>query len=76
MWTDLLRFARKRRGMEGARRSTRALQIGGRLRLLGRHLASPLVSEDHRSHWQAETSIYVDALKALEELGASNHNPQ
>jgi GT2 family glycosyltransferase len=76
MWTDLLRFARKRRGSAGARRSNRALQIGGRLRLLGRRLATPLVSEDHRSHWQAETSIYVDALKALEELDTSNCHPQ
>jgi len=76
MWTDLLRFARKRRGSEGARKSTRALQIGGRLRLLGRHLASPLVSEDHRSHWQTETSIYADALKALQDLDAPNQHPQ
>lgn len=74
MWTDLLRFARNRRGPVGARRSTRALRIGGRLRLLGRRLASPLVAEDHRNHWQAETSIYVDALRALDELSASNHN--
>ena len=76
MWTDLLRFARKRRGTEGVRRSTRAMKIGGKLRLFGRRLATPLVSEDHRRHWQAETSIYVDALKALEELDASNHHPQ
>jgi GT2 family glycosyltransferase len=74
MWTDLLRFARKRRGPAGARKSTRALQIGGRLRLLGRRLASPLVAEDDRNHWQAETSVYVDALRALEELSASTHN--
>jgi GT2 family glycosyltransferase len=74
MWTDLLRFARNRRGPVGARRSTRALQIGGRLRLLGRRLASPLVAEDHRNQWQTETSIYVDALRALEELSTSNHN--
>ena len=74
MWTDLLRFERKRRGAVEARRSTRALQIGGRLRLLGRRLASPLVAEDDRNHWQAETSVYINALQALEELSASSHN--
>jgi len=76
MWTDLLRFARKRRGTEEAHRSTRALQIGGRLRLLGRRLATPLVSEDHRTRWEAETSIYVDALRSLEEPSTPDHCPR
>jgi GT2 family glycosyltransferase len=66
MWTDLLRFAYKRRGTAGARQSTRALQIGGRLRLLGRRLASPLVPDSQKSGWRAESSAYAKALRALE----------
>jgi GT2 family glycosyltransferase len=66
LWTDLLRFAYKRRGREGARQSTRALQMGGWFRLLGRRLASPLVPDSQKSGWRAESSAYAEALRALE----------
>jgi N-acetylglucosaminyl-diphospho-decaprenol L-rhamnosyltransferase len=73
MWTDLLRFAQKRRGLAGARQSSRALQMGGRLRILGRRLASPLVPGDQRPSWHAETSTYAAALRALEYLSVRDH---
>lgn len=75
LWTDLLRFADKRRGEVGARSSSRALQMGGRLRLFGRRLASPLVPEGRRSDWRAETSAYAEALRALGNRGVGNHTP-
>jgi GT2 family glycosyltransferase len=75
MWTDLLRFAQKRRGTAGARHSSRALQFGGRLRVFGRQLASPLVPEDQQRVWQAETSAYADALRALEAHRVPDHTP-
>jgi cellulose synthase/poly-beta-1,6-N-acetylglucosamine synthase-like glycosyltransferase len=68
LWTDLLRLAYKRRGMEGARYSNLALQMGGRLRLLGRRMASPLVPESRKPDWRAVTSTYTDALRAFERI--------
>jgi GT2 family glycosyltransferase len=65
MWADLLRFARKRNGNTGARQSGRALRMGGRLRVIGRQMAAPLVSKDHQKEWQAETDAYVEALRTL-----------
>jgi len=65
MWADLLRFARKRNGNTGARQSGRALRMGGRLRVIGRQMAVPLVSKEHQKEWRAETDAYVEALRAL-----------
>ena len=65
MWTDLLRFAKKRNGSRAARQSKRALQMGGHLRLIGRRLATPLVSQDHKDEWQAETTAYAEALRTI-----------
>ena len=66
MWTDFLRFVRKQKGSSAARKSTRALRMGGRLRLVGRHIASPWIPENHRIGWRAETSAYAAALSALD----------
>ena len=65
MWTDLLRFANKRKGNAGARQSSRALQMGGRLRLIGRRMAAPLVPRDHKEEWHAETTACAQALRAI-----------
>jgi GT2 family glycosyltransferase len=65
MWADLVRFARKRNGNTGARQSGRALRMGGRLRIIGRQMAVPLVSKDHQQQWQAETDAYAEALRML-----------
>ena len=67
LWTDLLRFANKRNGETGARQSSRALRVGGRLRLLGRRMATPLVPRDHKEEWRAETVAYAQALRSIGE---------
>lgn len=69
LWTDFLRFMHKRKGMVAARNSTRALRIGGRLRLVGRRFASPWIPKNHRIDWRAETSAYAAALRALDRPG-------
>lgn len=66
MWTDLHRFAGKRWGSAAARNAFLALRLGGRLRLLGRRLVSPIVPRDDRAQWRAANSAYVDALRALD----------
>jgi GT2 family glycosyltransferase len=73
MWTDLLQLAEKRRGIAGARQSNRALRLGGRLRLFGRRFASPLVPDEKRPVWYAETSAYTDAVRALKGRRAPDH---
>jgi GT2 family glycosyltransferase len=65
MWTDLLRFAGKRNGNSGARQSGRALRMGGRLRVIGRQMAAPLVPSDLKDEWQAETVAYLEALRTI-----------
>jgi GT2 family glycosyltransferase len=65
MWSDLLRFADKRNGDTGARQSGRALRMGGRLRVIGRHMAAPLVAKDHQEEWRAETDAYAETLRTL-----------
>ncbi len=68
MWTDLVRFADKRRGPAAARRATAALRAGARLRLLGRALAAPLVARARRGQWQRDTAAFAAGLQALQRL--------
>ena len=68
IWTDLLRFADKFNGTGAVQQSKRALRLGGKVRLLGRRLATPLVPQDHKDEWQAGTIAYSKALQALEML--------
>jgi GT2 family glycosyltransferase len=65
MWSDLIRFAGSRWGEASARRAGLAFRIGGKLRLLGRSLAAPIVPGEAQERWRAATSAYTDALKAL-----------
>jgi GT2 family glycosyltransferase len=65
MWIDLIRFAKKRDGSAAAHQSERALRLGGRLRLIGRRMATPLVPQNHKDEWQAETVAYAEALRAI-----------
>ena len=71
MWTDLLRFADKRYGSGAVEQSKRALRLGGKVRLMGRRLATPLVPQDHKDEWQAETVAHTEALRALK-IGAGS----
>ena len=66
IWTDLLKFAEKYYGSSAVQQSKRALRLGGRARLFGRRLATPLVPQDHKDEWQAGTIAYGESLRALE----------
>jgi hypothetical protein len=66
MWTDLVRFAGKHGGRRAARRASRALRAGARLRLLGRGLASPFISRSRRDQWRRDSGAYAAGLRAIE----------
>jgi GT2 family glycosyltransferase len=74
MWSDLLRFAQITWGSGRARKTDRALRLGGRLRLFGRRLVNPLVPDDHKEDWQAATAAYADALRALASSSVRDHS--
>ena len=75
MWTDFLQFMRRQKGTAAARKSIRALRIGGKLRLVGRRLASPWIPKNHRTEWRTETSAFAAALRALDRPGIPNQSP-
>jgi N-acetylglucosaminyl-diphospho-decaprenol L-rhamnosyltransferase len=70
LWTDLLRWARKQGGEPAARRAARALLAGGRLRLLGRRLAGPLVPAAERERYRADSAAYGSAVAAMAAMTA------
>ena len=76
MWSDLLRFAQRTWGPGRARKTDRALRLGGRLRLFGRRLVIPLVPADYKEDWQAATSAYANALQALAHSSVQDHTSQ
>jgi len=63
MWPDLVRFIGKNHGPTEARRAAFALKTGARLRLAGRALMQPFVSD--RETWRRDTQAYRDGLAAL-----------
>jgi len=74
MWGDLVRFAGKRWGRTRARKAGLALRLGGRVRLLGRSLAAPVIPRASRPEWRAANSAYAAAVRALSRVaGAPDH---
>jgi GT2 family glycosyltransferase len=69
LWSDLLRFARKRFGCRRERQTARALKAGGRMRLWGLRFAAPLVSRERRNSWREQSAAYSQALRALDAVG-------
>jgi hypothetical protein len=71
LWTDLLRWAGKRRGAPATRRAARALLAGGALRLAGRRLAAPLAAvllpAAERARFSADTAAFRRAMAAARE---------
>jgi GT2 family glycosyltransferase len=68
LWSDLLRWAAKRRGPAWARRAGAALAAGGRLRLFARCLALPFLPAlppARRTAWRDESRALSRALLAL-----------
>jgi GT2 family glycosyltransferase len=70
LWTDLLRWASKRRGAAAARRAARALVAGGCLRLAGRRLVTPLVPAARRAQFRAASATFGRALAAVRRAAA------
>ncbi len=68
IWTDLLKFAEKFYGSSAVEQSKRALRLGGKARLFGRRLATPLVPQNHKDEWQAGTVAYAESLRSLEKM--------
>ncbi len=66
LWSDLVRWAERRRGMAYARRARRAIRAGSLLRLAARQVALPFVAASHRSEWRRETAILSAARAVLE----------
>ena len=65
LWTDLIRWAEKRRGAAYARRASAVIAAGARLRLFGRWLIGPTVPAALRDTWRGETRELRVALAAL-----------
>jgi GT2 family glycosyltransferase len=65
LWTDLVRWAAKRRGPAYARRASAAITSGARLRLIGRQLVTPALPLSRRDGWQGETRRLQVALAAI-----------
>ncbi len=64
-WTDLRRWAEKRRGPAYARRVAWAIAAGAALRLAGRRVLTPAVPAPRRDRWLGETHELRLALAAL-----------
>lgn len=65
LWTDLARWAEKRRPGGWARRARRALQIGARLRILCRRGLTPFLPPVRRAAFRAHTEVLRIAERAL-----------
>ena len=65
LWSDLVRWAAKRRGRRGGRRTATALAWGARLRLGARVLATPIFPAERRRAWRAESRALRRALTDL-----------
>lgn len=65
LWTDLIRWAGKRRGPAYARRASGVIAAGARLRLIARRVLGPAVPARLRETWRVETRELQLALAAL-----------
>lgn len=65
LWTDLLRWAHRRRGERWAGRAALALRTGAALRLAGRGLLQPFVPADRKIGWKNESRTFARAARAV-----------
>jgi N-acetylglucosaminyl-diphospho-decaprenol L-rhamnosyltransferase len=65
LWTDLLLWGEKRHGRRWALRAASVLGLGGRLRLVARGMARPLVTGAERADWTRDTEAFRGALAEL-----------
>lgn len=69
LWTDLMRWAR-RRGASWEGRAELALRSGAALRRIGRAAASPWVPAERREAWRAESEALRRAAAAVAAIAA------
>jgi len=65
LWSDLLRWAEKRRGRRWALSASRRLSLGGRLRLIARAAARPFVPRAARPEWSRDDDAFRLALEEV-----------
>jgi hypothetical protein len=68
MWSDLVRFARRRGGEEAARKAAAALKAGARARLIGRRCSGFLQGKNRPATWEKDTAAFEAGLRALERI--------
>jgi GT2 family glycosyltransferase len=68
MWTDLVRFARRRGGDEAARKTKAALRAGAKARLLGRRLTGLIQGKNRPATWEKDTAAFEAGLRGLDEI--------
>lgn len=68
LFTDLARWIHKAHPPARARRDCRALLLGARTRLAGRHVRRWFTAPADRAAWDRDTARYRAALDALEEI--------
>jgi GT2 family glycosyltransferase len=66
LWTDLLDWAARRRGLGWARQAHGLMRLGGSLRVRTRSLARPWLPASRRAAWDHDTDAYRLALGALD----------
>lgn len=66
LWTDLLYWARRHRGVRWSRRARRSLRWGARLRLFGYRLSGLLQPNPSPARGRRDTESFRRALEALE----------
>jgi GT2 family glycosyltransferase len=65
LWADLLLWAEKRHGRRWALAAARRLTLGGRIRLIARAVACPLLPPRQRVEWGRDTEAFRLALDDL-----------
>jgi GT2 family glycosyltransferase len=75
LWTDLLYWAAKHRGVPWAARAARAIRTGARLRLAGRGLAGPFLPPADRAAFASESAALRQALWAIRRPALANPPP-
>lgn len=65
LWSDLVLWAEKRKGLSFARRARAAIWVGAALRIAARRLYSPFVSASRRAVWRRDTAALSEARSGL-----------
>jgi len=75
LWTDLLRWAEKRRGRRWALAASRCLTLGGHVRLVARAAVRPLLPSPRRIEWTRDSEAFRLALDEVRRWRATPQSP-